>query len=246
MKIAFLGKGGSGKSTLATAATNYFHHKGHLVLAIDADHNMDLSFNLGADPKKFIGKDPAKIKRYVGLPDSAGFLEAKEFGEKNGIIFQLSPPDKFTEEVSEEIKKNLFLITAGPHTEIVRSGAHCSHSLAAPLKTYLPLLKLKDNEIVTIDERAGTDPVATGILKAIDLAIIVVEPTIHSVRVASQIAEELTLANVQYVFVANKVTDENKFLENLSIAPIAKIEKIISGEISQTVLEKLFEKIKNM
>jgi len=52
MKIAFLGKGGSGKSTLATAAVRHLHSTGRHVLAIDADHNMDLSFNLGADGER--------------------------------------------------------------------------------------------------------------------------------------------------------------------------------------------------
>lgn len=205
MIIGFLGKGGSGKSTLATATVRYLQNKGYRVLAIDADHNMDFSFNLGADiTSKFLGSDPYQIKRYVGLSDSAGFLEAKEHALKKGVGFKLNPPDEFTSQVTTEHEKNLLLMVAGPHTEIVRSGEHCSHSLAAPLKTYLPLLQLEENEAVVIDERAGTDPVATGILNSVDLAVIVVEPTINSKRVAEQIKHELKIAGVRFLTVNNK------------------------------------------
>ena len=76
--------------------------------------------------------------------------------------------------------------------------------MAAPLKVYLPLLKLNPKEAVVIDERAGTDPVATGILSGVDLAVIVQEPTINSQRVARQIKQELEIAGVPHIVVDNK------------------------------------------
>lgn len=208
MKIAFLGKGGSGKSTLATAAVMYLKKHGYRVLAIDADHNMDLSFNLGADPQVFLGTDPYLIKRSVGLTDAASFMEARAHGIEQRLEFRLTPPDTFTKSVTIPLDMDSLLMVVGPHTDIVRSGEHCSHSLAAPLKVYLPLLQLKENEAVVIDERAGTDPVATGILYGVDVAVIVVEPTPHSIRVAQQIADELRRAGVRYAFVGNKMTDD--------------------------------------
>ncbi|HVV39092.1 MAG TPA: hypothetical protein VHD31_02080 [Candidatus Paceibacterota bacterium] len=224
MKVAFLGKGGSGKSTLATQCMWYLREWGNFVLAIDADHNMDLSYNLGIEPKVFLGSDPYAIKTFVGLSEKAGFAEARAYAKEKGLSFQLSPMDDFTKRMTTEVGENLLLMTAGPHTDIVRSGEHCSHSLAAPLKTYLPLLKLGDTESVVIDERAGTDPVATGILAGVDLAIIVAEPTVHSVRVAGQIAHELDLAQVPYEFVANKVREDTKIFESLPKPPTLYVE----------------------
>ncbi len=223
MKIAFLGKGGSGKSTLATQCVKYLQSRGDFVLAIDADHNMDLSYNLGVEPKVFLGSDPYAIKTFVGLSEEAGFGEARKAAKEKGISFRLNPIDDFTKQMTTRIDEKTLLMTAGPHTDVVRSGEHCSHSLAAPLKVYLPLLELNENESVVIDERAGTDPVATGILKGVDLAVIVAEPTVHSVRVAGQIAHELSLAQVQYVIVANKVGSEVEILKELPIKPIASV-----------------------
>jgi CO dehydrogenase nickel-insertion accessory protein CooC1 len=66
------------------------------------------------------------------------------------------------------------------------------------------MLRLKEGEAVVIDERAGTDPVATGILSGVDLAVIVQEPTTNSRRVAEQIKGELELAGISYLIVNNK------------------------------------------
>ncbi|MBM3261509.1 hypothetical protein FJY93_03765 [Candidatus Kaiserbacteria bacterium] len=224
IKIAFLGKGGSGKSTLATAYVGHMLDHGHRVLAIDADHNMDLTYLLGLEhPTVFLGTDPSLIKQHVGATESMSFLEARDHASKQGVTFSIDPMDSFTSATTTRLTDNLLLMVAGPHTDQVRGGKNCSHSLAAPLKVYVPLLRLAEHEVAVIDERAGTDPVATGILSDISLAVIVVEPSVQSVRVARQIADELTLAHVPYVFVANKVDDDASLLLQLPQTPIASI-----------------------
>lgn len=223
MKIAFLGKGGSGKSTLATQCVHLLKERGDFVLAIDADHNMDLSYNLGVTPSIFLGTDPSRIKSYIGLTKDADFAQAREFADKHNVSFHLEPADAFTKEMTTVVDDKTLLMVAGPHTDIVRSGEHCSHSLAAPLKVYIPLLTLNPGQSVVIDERAGTDPVATGILKGVDLAVIVAEPTIHSVRVAGQIAHELEIQKVPFVIVANKVTGDTELFTQLPMQPKASV-----------------------
>ncbi|MDB5238753.1 MAG: ATP-binding protein [Candidatus Parcubacteria bacterium] len=204
MKVAFLGKGGSGKSTMATAFVRELRKRGIGVLAIDADYNMDLSYNLGAEPSVFLGNDPEKLKEHVGSVRADTYLNALKLAKEKGFVFTITPADGYTESISVELENGLRLITAGPHTDRVRSQEACSHSLAAPLKVYLPLLRLNPNEAVVIDERAGTDPVATGILSGVDLAVIVREPTVNSIRVAEQIKSELEFAKIPHLIVENK------------------------------------------
>lgn len=189
---------------MATALVRQLRAKGVNVLAIDADHNMDLSYNLGAEPSIFLGSDPDGIKEYAGSPREMGFSHALTAGRNRGLTFSLFPADAYTASVSVLLADGLRLMTAGPHTDRVRSQEACSHSLSAPLKVYLPLLQLKPDEAVVVDERAGTDPVATGILRGVDLGVIVQEPTINSRRVAEQIKHELSVALVPHIVVENK------------------------------------------
>lgn len=189
---------------MATAFVKELRKRGIRVLAIDADHNMDLSYNLGADPSLFLGSDPEYIKEHVGSKRSDKYLDVLRSAKGQNVEFSAFPADEYTDKVSIELDEGLRLITAGPHTDRVRSQEYCSHSLAAPLKVYLPLLRLNKGEVVVIDERAGTDPVATGILNGADLAVIVREPTVNSARVADQIKRELELANIAHIVVDNK------------------------------------------
>lgn len=205
MKIAFLGKGGSGKSTMATAFTEHLLARGMRVLAIDADHNMDFTYNLGLEPTVYLGTDPDMIKEYLNVPSEMSFREAMISVFGRTPVFSLFPADPFTDKISIPRGEQLRVITAGPHTERVRSQEVCSHSLAAPLKVYLPLLSLSPGEAVVIDERAGTDPVATGILNHVDLVAIVREKTVHSMRVAEQIRTELEHAGIPYLLIENKI-----------------------------------------
>lgn len=243
MKLAFLGKGGSGKTTLATAAVQHFLDMQKKVLAIDADHNMDLMFNLGAtESDAKLGSHPHLIKKLVGVSEADSYSAALAHARRQGIAFRLAPPDDFTSQVSVELSPSLRLIAAGPHTDTVRSGQHCSHSLAAPLKVYMPLLTLNADEVVVMDERAGADPVATGILKGVDKAIIVVEPTVHSVRVAIQISDELRRAKVPHIFAVNKFDGANDALASLPCPPSFRVPRCGDGSIVLPPLEHLIAK----
>jgi CO dehydrogenase maturation factor len=245
MKLAFLGKGGSGKSTLASSAVRYLRGAGYQLLAIDADHNMDLSYSFGAAGLgPFLGSEPQLIKRHLGVADEASFAEALARGRDTNISFSFDPADSFTASISTRLDDGLTLITAGPHTDAVRFGGDCSHSLSAPLKAYLPLLTLAATQAVIVDERAGTDPVATGILKGIDRAVIVVEPTIQSIRVACQLSEELRIAEVRYVFVANKVADEDEAMyEGLPSVPVSRVPFSRDQAVIGKAMERLFSSV---
>jgi len=227
MKLAILGKGGSGKSTVAAHLARWFSENKYSVLAIDADHNMDLGFNLGIRPGVFLGSDPDEIKDFVGVRREQSFKEALTAAEEKQLHFFLSPADPYTKKYTNTSDNNMMLMTAGPHTDRVRTHGACSHSLAAPLKVYLPRLNLKENEIVIIDERAGTDPVATGILNGIDLALVVREQTANSYRVAEQIVEELKIQNISYLLVDNKLENATTDLASIT-KEVTKVLKLIA------------------
>jgi CO dehydrogenase maturation factor len=209
MIIGFLGKGGSGKSTCATLMTKFLHSEGAEVLAVDADHNMDLSYNLDKEAKvKAIGGTflPLREKFGINIETRTDLLFTEKLPD---FRFSLNPIDDYTKEYTTEIKPKLHLMMSGPQSDLVLHGSHCSHSLAAPLKIILPLFNLKENEFVVVDEKASVDAVSTGIPTGFDLSVVVAEPKEHSLRVAQQIIELLNWYEIPYVTLLNKSKDEN-------------------------------------
>lgn len=212
MKIAFVGKGGSGKSTLSTLMSLWLASSGKTVLAVDADHNMDFSYNLGMtdaeESTRFLGGALSDIVRAVGLPDEAKYDEV--FATDPSPMFRITPGkrDEFTKRYAIDLPSGIALMTSGPHTERVLYGQVCSHALSTPLKVYLPLLDLRDDEYAILDEKAGADGVGTGIITGVDFAGIVVEPSVHSIKVARQIADLLEFYGTPYIFIGNKVSSD--------------------------------------
>lgn len=207
MILGFLGKGGSGKSSVSTQMAHHLNQKGKSVLAIDADHNMDLAYNLAGDESsscKYFGQSLSDLQKAVGLSEGEKYNEA--FLRNVDVRFSFIPPSKEIEEYSTILKSGIRLMTAGPQTDAVLYGKTCSHILTTPLKILLPLLELKENEVVIVDEKAGADGVSTGIVTGIDVGVIVCEAALHSIKTAKQIAKLMDFYDTPYVFVGNKTT----------------------------------------
>lgn len=224
MVLGFLGKGGSGKSSVSTQMALWLSNAEKSVLAIDADHNMDLSFNLseGNVPQiNYLSRSMQALRLAVGLVDGQKYAEV--FFNNPSTRFHLNPLSAEVAEYSAVLANGIRLMTAGPQTDEVLYGMDCSHALTTCLKLLLPLLELSDNEVVVVDEKAGADGVTTGIVSGIDVGVIVCEPSLHSIKTAKQIAGLMDFYETPYVFVANKVfssEDKDFVIAHLGAEPI--------------------------
>ena len=208
MIVGFLGKGGSGKSTVSAAFCEFLLSQEKKVLAVDADHNMDLLFNLGVDEKpEWLGDSMQDLLSFGGLSEGNGNYR-NLFDISPKPEFRLSPPDQFTAKYSKLARPNLWVMAGGPHTDEVLHDKACSHFLTPPLKVILPFFQLDEDEFVVVDEKAGSDGAGTGVASGLDLGVIVLEPSPHGVKAACQIAELLEFFRTPYCFVVNKVANE--------------------------------------
>lgn len=232
MIIGFLGKGGSGKSTFSYRFTKHLLNKNKKVLAIDADYNMDFSYNLGSSElSSYIGNSNKDLLAVMGIGKYARATDS--FFENPKEVFSISPKDKYTEKYSKDLSENLSVMSIGPQGDNVLFGAACSHSLGSPLKTYLPYLRLGAGEVVVIDEKAGADGVGTGVTTGWNYAFVVVEPTIHGVKAANQISELLNFFETPHDFVLNK-TEKGKSYE--SVIKNLKKEPVINFDFHQSIV----------
>ena len=224
MILGCLGKGGSGKSSVSTQIALHCNAQAKVVLAVDADHNMDLSYNLSGGKTETLPHFSGSLQellKSVSADDQVSYADIFVKGQE--ACFYLNPLSSEIDKYSELLPNGIRLMTAGPQTDTVLYGKACSHVLTTPLKVLLPLLKVKSEEIVVVDEKAGADGVSTGIVTGIDVGVIVCEPALHSVKTAQQIAELMDFYNTPYIFVGNKITsqeDRDFISSKLSSEPV--------------------------
>lgn len=206
MKLAFVGKGGSGKSTVSWLAISVLQEMGQKVLAVDADHNMDLTHLLGATNNKnlpTLHHAHDQFLKVVGQETDSKWQEIILDG-RTLPSFSLFPKDAFTKSVTAEIAANLSLMAVGLGAEDVLFSSRCAHGHSAPLKFYLPLLKLNEKESVVIDGVAGVDMMNFGLFNGADALVVIVEPHGNSIRVYREITRIAKASNLPYFVIINK------------------------------------------
>lgn len=225
MKIAFVGKGGSGKSSVSWLAIKTLEDSGATVLAIDADHNMDLTSNLGLDPETTIlmrTTDKEFMEKTLTSCDGK-CLHADTNHIHHLPTFSLD--DDYTKSITTSLSKNLNLINIGLGSPDVLFTSTCAHGLSGPLKYYLGLLDEKEAWVV-IDSVAGADMLNYGLYAGIDAVIGVVEPHRNSIKVFEQIQEICRKTLIPCYAIMNRPAD-NEFYTHFS----QKFKNIILGEI---------------
>lgn len=227
MKIAFVGKGGSGKSSVSWLAVKTLEDMGSSVLAVDADHNMDLTSNLGLDPEQtpLMHASSKDFMKEVGLDEDKRWSRIVTEKDWKLPTFRLSPPDTYTSSISTPLSSNLSLINVGLGSPDVLFSDKCAHGLSGPLKYYLGLLD-EEKSWVVIDSVAGADMVNYGLYAGIDAVIGVVEPHRNSVKVFEQIHEICRKTHIPCYVVINKPS-ENEFYTSF----LEKFQEKVIGEI---------------
>ena len=205
MKLAVTGKGGVGKTTFCALLSHAVMKKGHKVLLIDADPDMNLATVIG------IPSD-TKITPIVELKDLIAERTGVEPGQP-APFFKMNPrvddiPDRFC--VSHNGMK---LIVMGT---IRSGGGGCACPENAFLKSLLSYLVVATDEWVILDMEAGIEHLGRGTAIGVDHMLVVVEPNRTSIETADRIrrlAAEIGIKRV--LLVGNKIEsdEERRFLE---------------------------------
>jgi CO dehydrogenase maturation factor len=212
MKIAVVGKGGSGKSTISWLLVNYLANAGQRVLAIDADHNQDLTTNLGFEVKvdtPTIHHSHQEFREVMKLEVKDKWSKIVLEPQNHHFKFSYQPSDELTAKLTQKIAENIDLIIGGLGDEDTLFSDKCSHGQLSPLKYYLPFLKLNANNLI-VDSVAGTDMIKYGLYVSCQAIICVVEPNVNSIKVFEQIRQTGEKTDTKVLAILNKIPEKIK------------------------------------
>lgn len=191
--IAFAGKGGTGKTTLAGLTIRYLiEKKGLPILAVDADANNCLNEVLGVDVHATIGS----------MREDA--LEAiRSSGDRPG---GMSMEQLFSYRVQHSVieSKGFDLIVMGRP-----EGPGCYCAANNLIRKYTDKLSASYPYVV-IDNEAGLEHLSRRTIPAVNILVIVSDPSAKGIVTAKRIAmlaDEVRLSIERKIIVINKAVD---------------------------------------
>jgi CO dehydrogenase maturation factor len=186
MKIAVIGKGGSGKTTTSAVLARSLARRGHPVVALDCDSNANLGISLG-----------------VGFDDTEQLVSMRERLDDGQADHAPAPTellDRFGREAPDGVQ--LAVVT---RIENIEPGCPCCGLSPDQL---LGAFDAPDRMVIA-DLEAGIGTLTRVDPGAIDVAVLVAEPTQKSLDVAQrarELARQKAISTV--VVVASKVATE--------------------------------------
>ena len=180
MKLAITGKGGVGKTTLTSLMAYTYAARGDTVMAIDADPSPCLGPALGFPPDQ--------LKSISPIAEMEDLILERTGAQKGtyGGYFKINPrtddiPDKYS-----AVYRGIRLLELGA-VELGHDGCICPESVL--LKSLVSHILLYRNEVVLLDMYAGVEHLSRATTDAVDVLLIVAEPSARSLGTAAQIRD---------------------------------------------------------
>ncbi|MFC2054712.1 P-loop NTPase [Chloroflexota bacterium] len=176
-RIGIFGKGGSGKSTIAALLSQALAREGYQVVLIDAD-----STNIGLSQVLGFEKPPKPLLEYFGgMVFSGGKVtcpvDDPTLLENSIISIDMLPKNYYVQ------GNGVTFLIAGKIGDI-GPGAGCDGPVAKIARDFRILFKKKP-VVTLVDFKAGFEDSARGAITSLDWAIVIVDPTIAAIEMAS-------------------------------------------------------------
>jgi CO dehydrogenase maturation factor len=185
MKLAVAGKGGAGKTTVSGTIARELARSGQTVLALDADVNPMLGISLGVGPEE--------TERLAGIRQALQDGELEHAESVNELV------ERFGAEAPDGIR----LIVAS-RVDGIDSGCACCGVTPDGL-----LNELDDGERAVIcDLEAGVGTLTKMKEGAVDVVLVVANPTAKSIEVARRAIDSAAAKKAKVIVIANRIRSE--------------------------------------
>ena len=245
-RIGFFGKGGSGKSTVAVLLARALRDQGYHVCLLDADStNVGLSKAFGFD------RSPAPLLEYFGGMVFSGGSVTCPVDDPTPlpgaeISLDTIPPKFFVQ------RDGITLLTAGKIGEL-GPGAGCD----GPVSKIARDLRIHIDQypgVTLIDFKAGFEDSARGAITSLDWAIVIVDPTLAAIEMASNFCDMVArlkalelpatmhLESPELIELANQIFIEariNGVLSVLNKVQNPEMEEYLRKELSARSIEPI-------
>jgi CO dehydrogenase maturation factor len=185
MKLAVAGKGGAGKTTVSGTIARVMARSGQTVLALDADVNPMLGISLGVGP--------TETERLAGIRQA---LQDGEMEHAHSV-------DALVERFGADAPDGIRLIVAS-RVDGIDSGCACCGITPDGLLNELD----GEDRAVICDLEAGVGTLTKMKVGAVDVVLVVANPTAKSIEVARRAVDSAVAKMARVIVIANRVRDE--------------------------------------
>lgn len=210
MRIAVVGKGGVGKTTISGFLARTFAAQNYHVLAVDADPDANLASALPLDGVNAQDIVPLALKK-----DEIKAIVSSR-GELIPGLMLLNP------DVSDLVSS--YTVNWGEGNQLLVMGWHkaggqgCYCEENVVLKQLLSTVSESDYDVMIIDSEAGLEHLSRGTVRAVDAAIVVIEPGLRSVETAlasKKLCADLGIEHVYIVLNGYETMEELAFMQSV-------------------------------
>lgn len=203
-RVVVTGKGGVGKTSLSALIARLLAQRGHRVLALDADPQMNLPYVMGLPFEQ--------ARTLVPLSQNQAYVEEKTGASSNagwGLFFRLNPDaGDAVERFGVECPDGVQLMVMGT---TVQPAAGCLCPENTLLAGVIEAMNLRQGEVILMDTQAGVEHFGRALAKGFHHALVVSDPTFNGMQVAlhsARLADAMGIPAVHLV--TNRVRDSKE------------------------------------
>lgn len=240
-RLGIFGKGGSGKSTAVVLLAMGFRDCGYDVCILDADStNLGLPFVLGID------QPPEPLLSFYGGTIFSGGRVTCPVDDPTPLPGSTVTLEELPSQYYRQTPSGMMLLVAGK-IGAQGPGAGCDgpvSKITRDFRIQIPEI----NPVTLIDFKAGFEEIARGVITSLDWAVMIVDPTVAAIEMASNIQDIIDgiqngklpvthhLENPDLITMAN-----DQYLETKIKGVLYLINKVDSIETEAYLVAKLAE-----